>query len=347
MASPTRSHSGCISDPTPMEKVPTLASLNSSVQSNPVKPDKHPTTKPSRRLQKGHRLSTVGLAAAGTAKGFDRSDSITKELTRGTPTDGYPNRPLSKSSSQLDIARKRSQYFNEVFTSREPYHTPRHRVNQDSVVVVEIKTNVLLENDFQNLSELSFNLALIFQRPETSILLYVEHNCCLMLASSYEPAYLATVSALPCSIAPITNLRHTVLIQAAIFDIFDIPGNRGVIKFESMAEENFATNGSTIKDEIDQLERTSNDEHSSIFKSLSHTVSRKIKSNTSNGNNSIVGPGACVHGLQFLASNGEGNETGLALTDEENQPVSSPKQGMRGRDRVIKKCQSIRQLLFH
>ncbi|OJD19618.1 hypothetical protein AJ78_00475 [Emergomyces pasteurianus Ep9510] len=344
MASPTRSHSGCISDPTPMEKVPTLVSLNSSVQSNPVKPDKHSATKPNRRLHKGPRVSTIGVAIGGT-KGYERSDSITKELTRGTPTDGYPNRPLSKSSSQLDIARKRSQYFNEVFTSREPYHTPRHRVNQDSVVVVEIKTNVILENDFQNLSELSFNLALIFQRPEASILLYVEHNCCLMLASSYEPAYLATVSALPCSVAPITNLRHTVLIQAAMFDIFDIPGNRGVIKFESMAEENFATNGSTIRDEIDQLERTSNDEHS-LFKSISRTVSRKIKSNTSNGNNSVVDPGTSVHGLQCFTSNGEGNNTDPTLADGEDEPVSSLKQGVRGRDRVIKKCQSIRQLFF-
>ncbi|PGH31058.1 hypothetical protein GX50_06166 [[Emmonsia] crescens] len=342
MASPARSHSGCISDPTPMEKVPTLVSLNSSVQSNPVKPDNKQPARPSGRLYKGPSPSPVGFGF-GASKAHGSSNSITKELTRGTPTDGYPNRPLSKSFSQLDIARKRSQYFNEAFTSREPYHTPRHRVNQDSVVVVEIKTNVILENDFQSLSELSFNLALIFQRPEASILLYVEHNCCLMLASNYEPAYLATVSALPCSIAPITNLRHTVLIQAAIFDIFDIPSNRGVIKFECMAEENFATNGSTIKDEIDQLERTSNDEHS-IFKSLSHTVSRKIKSNTSNGNNSVVvGPGTSVHVSEYLANNGE-SSTAAALSGEE-EPVC-PKRGTRGRDRVIKKCQSIRQLFF-
>ncbi|PGG99705.1 hypothetical protein GX51_06157 [Blastomyces parvus] len=344
MASPTRSHVGYLSDPTPIEKVPTLASFNSSIQSNPVNPNQHVSTKPSRRLRKG------------PGKAHDSNNSITKELTRGTPTDGHPTRPLSKSPNRLDLAKKRSQYFNEVFTSREPYHTPRHRINQDSVVVVEIKTNVVLENDFQNLSELSFNLALIFQRPEASILLYVEHNCCLMLASTYEPAYLVTVSALPCSIAPITNLRHTVLIQAAIFDIFDIPGNRGVIKFESMAEENLATNGSTIRDEIDQLERTSNDEHS-IFKSLSHTVSRKMKSNTSNGNNSIARPATPVHGLQSLDnsnynSNTTNNgESGLPFAtavehEGEEELVSPRREGLRGRDRVIKKCQSIKQLFF-
>ncbi|OJD21322.1 hypothetical protein ACJ73_07338 [Blastomyces percursus] len=346
MASPARSHSGCLSDPTPVEKLPTLASLNSSVQSNPVNPNKHVSQRPSRRLRRGQ------------GKGHDCKNNITKELTRGTPTDGNPNWALSKSLSQLDIARRRSQYFNEVFTSREPYHTPRHRINQDSVVVVEIKTNVLLENDFQNLSELSFNLALIFQRPEASILLYVEHNCCLMLASSYEPAYLVTVSALPCSIAPITNLRHTVLIQAAIFDIFDIPSNRGVIKFESMAEENLATNGSTIRDEIDQLERISNDEHS-IFKSLSHTVSRRMKSSTSNGNNSIARPNTPVRGPQSLDNsnynsntktnnnnnNNNNDESGLAVEGEE-EPASPRREEFRGRHRVIKKCQSIKQLFF-
>ncbi|KAG5300433.1 MIF domain-containing protein [Histoplasma ohiense] len=343
MASPARSHTGCISDPTPMEKVPTLVPLT-SVQSNPVESDRPVTPKPSRRLRKA------------PGKGHESSNSITKELTRGAPTDGYPNRFLTKSSSQLDIAKKRSQYFNEVFTSREAYHTPRHRVNQDSVVVVEIKTNVLLVNDFQNLSELSLNLSLIFQRPESSILLYVEHNCCLMLASSYEPAYLVTVSALPCSIAPITNLRHTVLIQTAILDIFNIPGNRGVIKFESMAEENFATNGSTIRDEIDQLQRTSNDDHS-IFKSISHSVTRKIKSNTSNGNSGVVRPGTPVHDLPNPSSNdgnngnknyGENNLASPAVPPEDKMELASPKQGvLRGRDRVIKKCQSIRQLFFH
>lgn len=104
-----------------------------------------------------------------------------------------------------------------------------------------------------------------------------------MFGISYDPAYLVTVSALPCLIAPVTNLRNTVLIQAAIKDTLGIPGNRGVIKFESVAEENFATNGTTIKDEIEQLERTSNEEYG-VIKNISRSMSRKIKSNSSRAN---------------------------------------------------------------
>ncbi|KAK2749985.1 hypothetical protein FQN55_002703 [Onygenales sp. PD_40] len=327
--------SAACSDPISAAQVPTLLSPSPSAHSPPPKLPRHHARPP-------HPLHHIASP--------DDAASLTKELTRGTPTDGCAG-PLSKPSSQQDVAQKRSQYFNEVFTSREPFHTPRHRVNQDSIVVVELKTNVLVQNDFELLSDLSFNLAQIFQRPETSILLYVEHNSCLMFGSSYDPAYLATVSALPCSVAPITNLRHTVLIQAAIHDILGIPGNRGVLKFESMAEENFATNGATIKDEIEQLERSSNDEHS-VFKSISRSMSRKIKSNTSHGNSVVMGsiqprPPSSVP-AQAMAT----TSTSMREVPQSESPVpaaepsSLGKQGVKGKGRVIKKCQSIRQMFF-
>ncbi|KAK2813826.1 hypothetical protein FQN50_000227 [Emmonsiellopsis sp. PD_5] len=323
------SRSAASSDPISAAQVPMLLSPSSSAHSPPPKLPRHHARPP-------HQLQHI----------TSPDDSLTKELTRGTPTDGCP---LSKSSSQQDVAQKRSQYFNEVFTSREPFHTPRHRVNQDSIVVVELKTNVLVQNDFDLLTDLSFNLAQIFQRPETSILLYVEHNSCLMFGTSYSPAYLATISALPCSVAPITNLRHTVLIQAAIHDILGIPGNRGVLKFESMAEENFATNGATIKDEIEQLEqRSSNDEHTgSVFKSISRSMSRKIKSNTSQSHgNSAMQPRPPSVPAQAMVM--AGREVPRSESPVPAAPSSSSpgKQGVKGKDRVIKKCQSIRQMFF-
>ncbi|ODH29718.1 hypothetical protein ACO22_03688 [Paracoccidioides brasiliensis] len=350
MDSPSQSRSGYTSDPISLERPSSLISPISSVQSQLVKPESDSAKKANRRLHDGPGKSTSTTATSTGVKAND-TNAVTKELTRGAPTDGVPIHALSKSSSHQEVAKKRSQYFNDVFTDREPYHTPRHRINQDSIVVIEVKTNTILQDDFQSLSELSFNLAQIFQRPETSILLYVEHNCCLMLGSNYEPAYLATVSALPYSVAPIMNLRHTVLIQTAINDTLGIPSSRGVIKFEPMAEENFATNGSTIRDEIEQLERSSNDEHGnngSMFKSMSRTRSRnrKVKSNTSSHGTASVGGAqhtaptpSSVQVVQSPPPTGEDNTT---VVDS----FSPAKMGLRGRDRVIKKCQSVKQFFF-
>ncbi|PGH26455.1 hypothetical protein AJ80_01768 [Polytolypa hystricis UAMH7299] len=326
--------------------VPTLQSpssfhqaglLDKKAQKQQRQQQHHPTNKNNNKKPSHRRSKKV---AAVMSSGGD-SNSLTKELSRGTPTDGSVTASLKKSPSQQEMAKKRSQYFDEVFASREPYNTPRHRVNQDSIVVVEIKTNIPIKDDFQVVSDIAFHLAQIFQRPENSILLHVVHNACLMLGLSYEPAYLATVSALPYLIAPVTNLRNTVLIQAAINDTLGIPSNRGVVKFEAMPEENFATNGATIKDEIEQLERSSNDEHSSVIKSLSRSMSRKIKSNSSHTasvttNQTHTSP---LSPIQASPS----REGSPAMTSKTDSPR---KLGSTGRGSVVRKCKSIKQLFF-
>ena len=154
-----------------------------------------------------------------------------------------------------------------------------------------------------------------------------------MFGISNDPAYLATVSALPCLIAPVTNLRNTILIQAAIKD---------TLKFESMAEENFATNGTTIRDEIEQLERTSNGEYG-VIKSISRTMSRKIKSNSSRANTHSTtytpsAPFSTIH---------TGTSAGTSPTTPADE--TSPKvmiSGRNGRNRILKKCKSISQLFW-
>lgn len=67
--------------------------------------------------------------------------SITRELTRGTPADGGSLSKVEKGANEQEIARKRSQYYENAFSAREPHNTPRDRVKQDSIVVVEIKIN--------------------------------------------------------------------------------------------------------------------------------------------------------------------------------------------------------------
>lgn len=93
------------------------------------------------------------------------------------------------------------------------------------------------------------------------------------------PAYLLTIYALPSLIAPVTNLRNTSLIQNALQDLLGIPPNLGVVIYIPVPEDNFATNGMTVRNEISRLER--NDEDSpNLFKTISRTMSRRLKSNS-------------------------------------------------------------------
>lgn len=72
-----------------------------------------------------------------------RDEEIARDIRRGAPTDETRlNSHMYQTPSQIELNKKRSQYFDEVFSAREPYHTAQNRVNQDSVVVVTIKTNI-------------------------------------------------------------------------------------------------------------------------------------------------------------------------------------------------------------
>lgn len=109
----------------------------------------------------------------------------------------------------------------------------------------------------------------------------IDQNADLLFGATVGPAYyLLKISALPCLIAPLTNLRNTTLIQSVIQDIFGISPEKGVIIFNPVAEENLATNGITAREEIDRLER--NDQSPSLFKSISRSMSRRLKHNSGN-----------------------------------------------------------------
>lgn len=69
-------------------------------------------------------------------------DNLMRKLTRGAPTDSSGVQAASERNPNEDeAARKRNQYFEDSFSTREPHNAPRYRVNQDSIVVIEIKTN--------------------------------------------------------------------------------------------------------------------------------------------------------------------------------------------------------------
>ena len=72
---------------------------------------------------------------------------LTRKLDRGAPGD-QAIFSENKSPEQRQLARKRSQYYQETFAAQEPNSSARERVSRDSMVIAEIKTNVIVSPSF-------------------------------------------------------------------------------------------------------------------------------------------------------------------------------------------------------
>ena len=68
-------------------------------------------------------------------------------IVRGVPGICLPLSTPTRTPQERDIARKKSMHYQEIFTHREPNLAPKERVYKDSVITVEVKTNVIVRND--------------------------------------------------------------------------------------------------------------------------------------------------------------------------------------------------------
>ncbi|KAL4752461.1 hypothetical protein BDW72DRAFT_202315 [Aspergillus terricola var. indicus] len=156
----------------------------------------------------------------------------------------------------------KTQFFEDSFNSRVSFVPPVARIGQDSLVVIEVLVNV--------------------SRSESFMFVSMQVIPSLRFGNSTVPAYSMKVFALPYLIAPITNLRSTILIQAALHDILHIQPSRGIILYIPVAEENMATNNTTMMGEVARLQSDTHGRgrESGIFKSLSRSLSRRKKSSS-------------------------------------------------------------------
>lgn len=125
--------------------------------------------------------------------------------------------------------------------------------------------------------DLSFRLSEIYQRPASCIMLILDTDVNMLLGANEEPAYYLTITALQSEIAATKNKRSTHLISDFMQDTLEIHPKRGVVRFETVVEENLATNGMTALQEIEQLERQSTDEENT-FRAFSRQSRRSKKS---------------------------------------------------------------------
>lgn len=110
-----------------------------------------------------------------------------------------------------------------------------------------------MKDEFIFLKSLSEHLSQRYQRPTSSIFITLDHSACLLLAGTFDSAYIFTITALPSQIQPVTNKRNTALVQAFMTDSLGVSADRGVVRFIGIGEEYLGTNGMTVLGEIDHL----------------------------------------------------------------------------------------------
>ncbi|KAI9808118.1 MAG: hypothetical protein M1825_004575 [Sarcosagium campestre] len=180
---------------------------------------------------------------------------LNRPLGRDVPGDGAHT---ASKSSQADDMKRKGQYFAKAFAYREPMDSARETITRDSVIMADFKTNVIVDDEYTIVTELSCYLSARYHRPESSIVVNIDHSGCLLLGGSFEPAYILTITALPSQVQPATNKRNAILIQNFVEESLGVGSSRGIIKFVPIAEGNLAMNGHTVLGEIEALEKKSN-----------------------------------------------------------------------------------------
>ena len=123
-----------------------------------------------------------------------------------------------------------------------------------------IQDNLQIKDEFTLVTDLSHHLAQRYTRPDSSIMIKVDHSACLALGGTFDPCYILIITALPSQMGPTINKRNAALIQAFMADILSVSSDRGIIKFEAIEEGNYAMNGTTMLGEIERLEKSHSEE---------------------------------------------------------------------------------------
>ncbi|KAI7186829.1 hypothetical protein KC363_g6370 [Hortaea werneckii] len=194
----------------------------------------------------------------------------------------------SSMSHQYNTAGKhRSQYYEDQLRYKDSEAgSVREKVQRESPVVAELKTNVIIKDEYTLVTDLSYHLAQRYTRPDSSIMIKVDHSACLALGGTFDPCYILNVTTVPSSMGPSINKRNAALIQSFMADILSVPSDRGIVKFTPIEEVNYAMNGTTMHGEIERLEKHQAENGgvgNAVRRAVTNASRRSLTSSTSNG----------------------------------------------------------------
>ena len=82
--------------------------------------------------------------AVSTTGSIMEEKGVVRDLSRGTPGEGSHAPSINGDSPIKELSKKKSQYYESSFASREPALNCRERVYKDSPILAEVKTNVIV-----------------------------------------------------------------------------------------------------------------------------------------------------------------------------------------------------------
>ncbi|OAA44845.1 MIF domain containing protein [Metarhizium rileyi] len=119
-------------------------------------------------------------------------------------------------------------------------------IRSEYLLSVEVKTNVVITNEYLFMNELTYHLSIRYSRPVCSIVVSLQHGICLLFGGSFDPAYIMTITALPDQVMANTNRRNAALFQSHLQQALRVLPTRGLIQFTPITEECLGYGGETL-----------------------------------------------------------------------------------------------------
>ncbi|KAF4550714.1 Hypothetical protein D9617_16g015030 [Elsinoe fawcettii] len=185
---------------------------------------------------------------------------------------------------------------------------------QDVVpIFVELRTNVIVKDEFRLVTELSQLLARIYFCAQDGIMINVDHSACLMLASSFDPAYMLTITTTPNQLEYDINVTNTIEMQRLMHQVLSVPTHRGLVRFQSILEENVGMTGSTVAHLNHRTPRQLYDARQAISPGLEND-----EPGLANGFNPMAPPPSSANKVlrQQISSMSEGPERQMSIRSE-------------------------------
>ncbi|KAF4971687.1 hypothetical protein FSARC_1565 [Fusarium sarcochroum] len=217
-----------------------------SANSKPRQTRDPPTSLPAPRLVPGERRVKPRLSKPSLDPVLESDQLLSRDVEH--MVSGEATKVTRKHSLPI-LSRRRSDFLEEAFASRHS-DDPGDRIRNESVVLAEIKTNVIIDDEFTFITELSEYLSLRYNRPASSIVTTLQHGICIQFGGSCEPAYTMTIEALARDVQTATNKRNMALFQRHMEQALGIPMSRGFLRFVPVAEDCAGWKGNTVAGEV-------------------------------------------------------------------------------------------------
>ncbi|KAI1419823.1 Tautomerase/MIF [Xylaria sp. FL1777] len=203
-------------------------------------------------------------------------NNLMRSIDRPLPGDVVGRR---KSQLHPDVSRKKNAYFESEFAGPDRGDDlAKTRILNEATVTAELKTNVIIRDEFAFITDLAYHLSNRYQRPISSIIITLHHGICMLFGGTFEPACTLAIHAPPVLLQPATNRRNAILIQRHLHESLGVVSTRSYIRFMATPEENVAIGGKTLAAEVEGLSRDNSDRKSGVFRKPSKSGRAIMKS---------------------------------------------------------------------